>query len=101
MAKFWADILVPVAIVGAVAAQTLGVEVHRASKLHALFPEHVRDTVLTDTVARDTSAQDSLSEEDFFFGEKPEAVDTTPKIYARDTMRVPDSLQYTDPFMYR
>ena len=52
MAKFWADILVPVAIVGAVAAQTLGVEVHRAAKLHTWFPEAVRDTVAVDTVAR-------------------------------------------------
>lgn len=95
MAKFWVDILVPAAIVGAVAAQTLGVEVSRASRLRGMFPEAVRDTVLTDTVARDT-----LSEEDFFFGDE-EVVDTTPKIYARDTMRVPDSLQFTDPFLYK
>ena len=111
MAKFWADILVPVAIVGAVAAQTLGVEVHRAAKLHAWFPEAVRDTVAVDTVARsaavpdsllrDTSARDTVDDEDFFFGEAPEPVDTTPKIFARDTMRVPDSLQYTDPFLYK
>ncbi|MBP5333216.1 MAG: hypothetical protein J6Y66_03505, partial [Bacteroidales bacterium] len=111
MAKFWADILVPVAIVGAVAAQTLGVEVHRASKLHTWFPDGVRDTVAVDTVARgaaaadsllrDTSARDTVDEEDFFFGEAPEQVDTTPKVFARDTMRVPDSLQFTDPFLYQ
>ena len=101
MAKFWADILVPVAIVGVVAAQTLGVEVHRASRLHAWFPEAVRDTVVTDTTVRDSVLRDTLDEEDFFFGDAPAPVDTTPKIYARDTMRVPDSLQYTDPFMYK
>ena len=95
MAKFWVDILVPAAIVGAVAAQTLGVEVSRASRLRGMFPEAVRDTVV-----RDTSALDTISEEDFFFGDE-EVVDTTPKIYARDTMRVPDSLQFTDPFLYK
>ena len=103
MARFWADILVPAAIVGAVAAQTLGVEVSRASRLRLQFQDTVRDTVVTaiDTAARDTSAIDSLEDEDFFFGETEEPVDTTPKIFARDTMRVPDSLQFTDPFMYK
>ena len=105
MAKFWVDILVPAAIVGAVAAQTLGVEVSRASRLRAMFPEAVRDTVAVDTLKRDTvkldsAVVDSLDEEGFFFGEE-EVVDTTPKIYARDTMRVPDSLQFTDPFLYK
>ena len=100
MAKYWVDILVPAAIVGAIAAQTLGVEVSRTSRMRAWFPEQVRDTVLVDTVAADSAQVDSLSEEDFFFGEK-EVVDTTPKVYARDTMRVPDSLQYTDPFLYK
>ena len=105
MAKFWADILVPIAIVGSVAAQTLGVEVSRASRLRGMFPEAVRDTVVRDTSAADTVKMDSvlvdsLSEEDFFFGDHEEA-DTTPKIYARDTMRVPDSLQFTDPFLYK
>ena len=101
MTKFWADILVPVAIVGAVATQTLGVEVHRASRLHAWFPETARDTVTVDSLARDTVAVDTLSEEDFFFGEAPVQEDSTPKIFARDTMRVPDSLQFTDPFLYK
>lgn len=127
MAKFWSDILVPVAIAGAVAAQTLGVEISRASRLHAWFPDAVRDTLVQqDTQPRRkslTAPQDSLKttpdslkaiqdslkvrtdslqeeEELWFFDEEPQA-DTTPKVTARDTMRVPDSLRLTDPFRYQ
>ena len=50
MARIWTDILLPAAIAGAVAAQTLGVEIHRASRLHAWFPQAARDTVQVDTV---------------------------------------------------
>ena len=99
MAKFWADILVPVAIVGAVAAQTLGVEVHRAARLHAWLPG-AADTTVT-VSPPDSSARDTLQEEALFFSETPEQQDTTPRIFARDTMRVPDSLQFTDPFLYK
>ncbi len=154
MAKLWTDILVPVVIVGAVAAQTVGMEISRASRLHAWFPQYRRDTVekveadtqkalpvrRPDTLAikadslqapadslqapadsllaqADTlgarldslkaelaagfssaAPKDTLEEEEFdLFGE---AQDTTPKIFARDTMRVPDSLKLTDPFLY-
>jgi len=113
MAKFWTDILVPIAITGAVAAQTLGVEISRASRLHAWFPGAQRDTVVqADTLPpkdtlppRDTlppaAKPDSLEEEeDFFLFLQPQE-DTTPKIFARDTMKVPDSLRLTDPFRYQ
>ena len=118
MAKFWTDILVPAAIAGAIAAQTLGVEVHRASRLHAWFPQAVRDTVQTDTLLppKDTlhnhvdslravldsakSPLDSLAaEEDFDLFAQEE--DTVPQVFARDTMKVPDSLKVTDPFLYQ
>ena len=140
MAKIWTDILVPVVIVGAVAAQTVGVEVSRASRLRSWFPRFRPDTV--EQVAADTqkalarlrpdslalpadtlsvadslrpaadslkaaadslkdapkAQKDTLEEDDFdLFGE-PE--DTTPKVFARDTMKVPDSLKLTDPFLY-
>ena len=118
MAKFWADILVPVAIAGAVAAQTLGVELTRASRLHAWFPSARTDTtkVVPDSLktrpdslktrpdslkTRPDSLKvlaDTLDEDFDFFGEP---VDTTPKITARDTMKVPDSLKVTDPFLYQ
>ncbi len=103
MAKIWKDILLPAAIAGAVAAQTLGVDISRASRLHAWFPQAARDTVLQtlpDTTIK--SAPDTLKkdpEEDFdLFGEEQ---DTLPKVFARDTMKVPDSLRLTDPFLYK
>ena len=111
MAKFWTDILVPVAIAGAVAAQTLGVELTRASRLRTWFPQAVRDTVQVDTVKKKhpdslkvradslKAKADSLADEDFdFFGLSE---DTLPRITARDTMKVPDSLKLTDPFLYQ
>ena len=99
MAKFWSDILVPLAITGVVAVQTLGVEISRASHLHAWFPIAQQDTL----VRKDTLPQrDTLpDEEDFFLFGEEEKPDTTPKIMARDTMKVPDSLRLTDPFRYQ
>ena len=131
MAKFWKDIWVPAAIVAAVAVQTVGVETSRALRLREYFPGAGRDTVevsalpdtlahpdfrsldsLTldslalafldeDTVGVDFQALDSLAleEEDFdLFGVEE---DTVPKIYARDTMKIPDSLRVTDTFLFR
>ena len=105
MAKVWADILLPMAIAGTVAAQTLGVEVNRARVLHAWFPEAKRDTVQVDSTRKplDSLAKnpiDSLAqEEDYELFGAPE--DTTPTVFARDTMKVPDSLKVTDPFLYQ
>ena len=98
MAKFWSDILVPLAIAGAVAAQTVGVEVNRAARLHAWLPQ--RDTVTTALPDTTRSPLDTLAEEEDFdlFAEEE---DTLPKVYARDTMKVPDSLRLTDPFLYQ
>lgn len=54
-----------------------------------------RDTIVVDP------EKDSLDEDyDFFFGEEVQE-DTTPKIHARDTMKVPDSLRTTNPFLYQ
>ena len=109
MAKIWADILVPAVIAGAVAAQTLGVDVSRASKVSMWFPEAKQDTVTrlpnglrpviyeSIIAARDTSeVEDTLS-----FDMAEVEADTLPKITARDTMKVPDSLRLTDTFRYR
>ncbi len=100
MAKIWSDILVPLAIAGCLAAQTVGVEASRASRLHSYFPKAVRDTVvIPDTVVKKPKIDTVLVEEEEFdlFGDVP---DTLPKVFARDTMRVPDSLKYTNPFLY-
>lgn len=106
MAKIWTDILVPIAIAGAVAAQTLGVEISRASRLHGWFPQVQRDTLKQDTLRCDSLKLDSLKrdtlalEDEFdLFAETSQ--DTTPAITARDTMKVPDSIQVTDPFLYQ
>ena len=52
MAKLWTDILLPLAVAGGVAAQTLGVEVNRARVLHAWFPDAKRDTVQVDSTRK-------------------------------------------------
>jgi hypothetical protein len=98
MKNFWAEILVPATIAGLTLASTVGVETTRAVRL--ALP--LRDSVVrSDTLPPKDSLKppkDSLSDEFDLFGEAPE--DTTPKIYARDTMKVPDSLKLTDPFLY-
>ena len=101
MAKFWSDIVVPLAIAGAVAAQTVGVEVNRAARLHPWFPQAPRDTVLLSPPDTSRSPLDTLADEEDFdlFAIAPE--DTLPKVFARDTMKVPDSLKTTDPFLYQ
>ena len=136
MAKIWTKIVAPLALVGAFAAQTFGVDASRAARVHEWFPRIQRDTVVpADTLAprdtlerpdtlalRDTlalpdtlapldtlppvadtlaSMKDSTAlddEELLFYEEAPE--DTVPQIFARDTMKVPDSLKVTDPFLY-
>ena len=117
MAKLWQDILLPVVVASAVAAQAVGPEISRASRLHAWMPQNVRDSVshartdslkpapdstqahVADSVKHLADSLRKEEEEYFFFGDEPE--DTVPKISARDTMKVPDSLRITDPFLYQ
>ena len=108
MAKIWADILVPAAIVGAVAAQTLGVDISRASRASQWFPaaEQVADTVLPNGLRPVVyefafGKTESSEEEDFFVTDSTVQADTTPRIFARDTMKVPDSLRLTDTFRFK
>ena len=101
MAKIWTDVLVPLAIAGAVAAQTVGVEVHRAASLGLRHPSAQPDSVVTEALPDSIPAAlpDSLDDEEFdFFADEG---DTLPKVFARDTMKVPDSLRTTDPFLYK
>ena len=115
MKHFWSEIFVPVAIVGATLAQTLGVEAYRAKERAGVFSyvgREAPDSVATADSAKAVNdslkavndslkaAADTLEDEyDFFFGEE-EPQDTTPKVYARDTMKVPEELKETDPFLY-
>ena len=101
MAKFWTDVLVPLAIAGAVAVQTVGVDVYRSSRLHSWRPLAQRDTTAS-SIAPDSlqTLQDTLIDEDdfdFFADEE----DSLPKVFARDTMKVPDSLRTVNPFLYK
>ena len=113
MKNLWSEIIVPALIAGLTVAGTVGVESSRSLRPDA----HIRPLreVLLDTLRKDTIPQDTvrnaakkdtvlqdLSDDDFdFFGESVQETDTVPVIFARDTMKVPDSLRTIDPFLYR
>ena len=116
MKNLWSEILVPAVIASLTVIGTVGVETARTVRPDArlqLLREVRLDTLRKDTLPQDTvrkalpvrmdTLRKDLSDDDFdFFGETvQEVVDTTPKIFARDTMKVPDSLRLTDPFLYR
>ena len=110
MKNLWSEILVPAVIVGLTVIGTVGVESTRTVRPDArlrLLREVRLDTIPRDTVKKAAAAKkDSVDlsddEFDFFgFGETEAREDTVPRIYARDTMKVPESLRTTDPFLYR
>ena len=114
MKSLWSEILVPAFIAGLTVIGTVGVESARNARPETrvrLLLEVRLDTLTQDTVHRDTvkpapqkkeTIVKDLSDDDFdFFGVEEEAIDTTPRVYARDTMKVPDSLRLTDPFLYQ
>ena len=115
MKNLWSEILVPAVIAGLTVIGTVGVESARTVRPGArvrLLREVRLDTLRKDTVPLDTGKKAAavkkdtilkdLSDEDFnFFGETVQDADTTPVVFARDTMKVPDSLRITDPFLYR
>ena len=124
MKNLWSDILVPAAIVSLTLAGTVGVESARVASRAPVFAalrQLPPDSLHTDTSAlppadslkaqadslrqaADTialqDAADSLDEDFFFFGEDQNA-DTIPWVDPRDTVKVPDSLRITDPFLYK
>ena len=114
MKNLWSEILVPAFIAGLTVIGTVGVETTRTVRPDArvrLLREVRLDTLTQDTVHLDTvkpapqkkeTIVKDFSDDDFdFFGVEEEAIDTTPRVYARDTMKVPDSLRLTDPFLYQ
>ena len=114
MKNLWSEILVPAVIAGLTVIGTVGVETTRTVRPDArvrLLREVRLDTLTKDTLQRDTvkpavpkkeTVVKDLSDDDFdFFGVEEEPVDTTPRIFARDTMKVPDSLRLKDPFLYQ
>ena len=112
MKSLWSDIAVPFVVVSLTVASTVGVETtrpFRPGRLGAVVRQVLPDTLKLDTAATVPLAlpdslsapADSLEEDDFdFFGEEA-PVDTIPWVDPRDTVKVPDSLRFTDPFRYR
>ena len=113
MKNLWSEILVPVVIAGFTMAGTVGVETsrtvrpeHRFNLLHAVRLDTLdKDTVRTDSLRVTAAPADSAAEaeDDFFdfFNEGEPSQDTLPRIMARDTMKVPEDLRDSDPFLYR
>ena len=110
MKNLWSEILVPAVIAGLTVIGTVGVESTRTVRPDnrlRLLREVRLDTIPRDTVKKAAAAKkDSvdLSDDDFDFfgfGGTETREDTVPRIYARDTMKVPESLRTTDPFLYR
>ena len=110
MKNLWSEIIVPAVIAGLTVVGTVGVESARTVRPDdrvRLLREVRLDTIPRDTVKKaaavkkDTVLKDLSDDEFDFFGETEVEADTTPRIYARDTMKVPESLRTTDPFLYR
>ena len=79
MAKIWTKIVAPLALVGAFAAQTFGVDASRAARVHGWFPRVQQDTVVP---------ADTLGPRDTL--ERPDT------LALRDTLALPDTLAPLD-----
>ena len=115
MKNLWSEIIVPAVIAGLTVVGTVGVESARTvrpdTRVRVLREVRLdtlrRDTIPPDTVKKtaavkkDTVLKDLSDDEFDFFGESLQDADTLPRITARDTMKVPDSLRLTDPFLYQ
>lgn len=94
LAKIW----VPLLLVSLAALQSFGIDAGRAIGFRKISDSlsvnrlsdstHV-DSIIVDSISADTVATDSLP------------ADTAVVLTARDTIVVPDSLKYTDPFFYK
>ena len=97
MKRFLAKIWVPALLVMLAAAQSFGIDASRAVGLRRLTDSLIL-TVINDSTGRDSLAADSLKTDSLILDTV--AADTT-VIAARDTIVIPDSLQYTDPFFFK
>jgi hypothetical protein len=100
MKKMVAKIWVPTLLVMLAAVQSFGIDAGRAAMLWGLADSLVLariddstavspvDSLALDSLVLDTSAADSLIADTLF-------------LTARDTIKIPDSLKYTDPFFYK
>ena len=112
MKNLWSEIVVPAVVASLTLVGTVGMETSRTVRPDARFlllrevrlDTLGRDTLVQDTVVKAAPRKDTVAtgprEEDFdFFADVEE--DTLPRIFARDTMKVPDSLRTVNPFLYR
>ena len=102
MKKVVTKIWVPLLLVLIAALQSFGIDASRAVRLRSLADSLaltlIQDSLQTDSTAIDSLGIDSLALDTLALDTL--AIDTL-VIAARDTIKIPDSLQYTDPFFYK
>ena len=91
MKGFWTKIWVPALLVSMAAIQSFGIDASRAVGLKRLT-----DSLILNKLSDTISVQDSVLPVD-------SKLDSTVNLIltAKDTIKVPDSLQFTDPFKYK
>ena len=99
MARIWADIVLTAAIAGAIAAQTVGVEVERSSRIRGYFPQDTlssskggtRDT--TQSPADTLPARDSLLAPGDTLTIPRDSLSPTDTLPVRDSAFIADSIK--------
>ena len=94
LAKIWTPLL----LVTLAALQSFGIDAGRAIGLRrisdSLYVNRLEDSTAIDSTALDSVITDSILTDTI-------PADTASLLTARDTIKVPDSLRYTDPFFYK
>lgn len=113
MQATWSKILVPVTVVGLALLETLGFDSRRPeshvssySAVKAVSKEEIMISPEDTTKKKKTPPPPKKEvidwgDDDDLFLTADSPADTIPAITARDTMKVPDSLKLTDPFLYQ
>lgn len=94
LAKIW----IPLLLVTLAALQSFGIDAGRAIGFRRIS-DSLYVNRLDDSTAIDSTALDSIITDSILTDTVP--ADTTVLLTARDTIKVPDSLRYTDPFFYK
>lgn len=94
LAKIWTPLL----LVTLAALQSFGIDAGRAIGLRRIS-DSLYVSRLDDSTAIDSTALDSVITDSILTDTIP--ADTASLLTARDTIKVPDSLRYTDPFFYK
>ena len=94
LAKIWTPLL----LVTLAALQSFGIDAGRSIGLRrisdSLYVNRLEDSTAIDSTALDSVIKDSILTDTI-------PADTASLLTARDTIKVPDSLRYTDPFFYK